>query len=150
MLNTHRTHCKIHVTVTRYGSHDTEDVPATQDSPPLDLVPLDCPMPEEDNESSDEYYEQTDTHHPLAELLEQFWQLKDQFPSLKSTTPQSTLTTDLIQLMDKLQHLAMMLQAAPQPSEEPVDKTMQACIKTLCATQIIKPHHNHAPWYPHI
>ena len=53
-------------------------------------------------ESSDEYCEETDTHCPLAELLEQFWQLKDQFASLKSTTPQSTPTAELTQLTDKL------------------------------------------------
>ena len=42
------------------------------------------------NESSDEFYEETDTHHPLPELLEQFQQLKDQFASLKSIAHQST------------------------------------------------------------
>ena len=71
----------------RYGSHDTEDVPATQNSDPLDLAPLEHTIPGGANESSDECCEETDTNHPLAELLEQFWQLKDQFTSLKSTTP---------------------------------------------------------------
>ena len=63
----------------------------------------------------------TDTHHPLAELLEQFWQLKDQFTSLKSTAYHSTSTTELTQLTDKLQHFTMILQlySAPLPSEEP-------------------------------
>ena len=73
----------------------TQDVPATQDSAPLDLVPPQYAMPEGDNESSNEYCEETDTHCPLAELLEQFWQLKDQFASVKSTTSQSTLMADL-------------------------------------------------------
>ena len=52
---------------TRYRSNDIEDVPATQDSAPLDLVPLEYP-----NESSNEYCEENDTYHPLVELLEQF------------------------------------------------------------------------------
>ena len=87
---------------TRYGRHDTVGIHANQDSAPLDLVPLKHPMPEEDNESSDEY--------PLDEHLEQFKQLKDQFANLKSTTPQFTPTAELTQLTDKLQHLTMMLQ----------------------------------------
>ena len=57
---------------TRYRSHDTEELAATQDLAPLDPVPPENPMPEEDNECSDEYCEETDTHHPLAELLKQF------------------------------------------------------------------------------
>ena len=56
---------------TRYESHDTEDVPTTQDSDPLELLPPKHTMPRGENESSDKYCEQTDTHHPLAELLEQ-------------------------------------------------------------------------------
>ena len=55
---------------TRYGSHDTEDIPAIQDSDSLDLAPLEHTMPEGDSESSDKYREETDTHCPLAELLE--------------------------------------------------------------------------------
>ena len=54
---------------TRYGTHDTEDVPDTENSTPLDLMPQDLPVPEVDNDSSDEYCEETDTHHPLADLL---------------------------------------------------------------------------------
>ena len=100
----------------RYGNHDTEDIPATQDSAPLDLVPPECIMPEGDNESSDEYCEETDTCHHLAELLEQFQQPKGQFSSLKSTTPQSTFTAELTQLTGKLQHLTMMLQLQSAPT----------------------------------
>ena len=51
---------------------DTEDVPATKESPPLDLAPPEHPMLEGDNKSSDKYCEETDTHCPLDELLEQF------------------------------------------------------------------------------
>ena len=40
-----------------------------------------------------------------------------------------------MQLMDKLQHLTMILQPANQPREEPVHKTMQAYTNTLHATQ---------------
>ena len=97
---------------TRYVSHYTEDIPSTKDSAPLDLVPQDQPMPEGGNDSSDEYCEETDTHHPLADLLEQFQQLKNQFASLKSTTPQST-HTELLYLTDKLNHLTVALQPAP-------------------------------------
>ena len=72
---------------TRYGSHDTEDIPAAQDSPPLDPVPPEHPMQEGDNELSDKYCEETNNYHPLAELLEQFCQCKDQFERLKSNVP---------------------------------------------------------------
>ena len=113
-----------------------EEIPATLDSSPLDLVPLKHTMSEGDNESSDIYWAETDTSHPLAELLEQFQQLKDQFASLKSTTPQSTPMAELMHLTEKLQHLTMMLHphSSPQPKEEPVHKTMQAYTDTLCAT----------------
>ena len=117
--------------VIRYGSHDIEDIPATQDSPPLDLTPTEHPMLEEDNELSDEYCEQTDTCHPLAEILEKFCQIKDQFISLKSTTPESTPTAELSQLTDKLQHLTMMLQPVHTPSEDhcrnPCRHTQKPC-----------------------
>ena len=94
-------------------------------------------MPRKDNESSDDYSEQTDTHHPLAELLEQFQQLQDQFAYLKSATHSPAPMTELMQLTDKLQHLTMMLQPHPmhQPNEEPVHKTMQAYMDTLHAIQ---------------
>ena len=47
---------------TRYRSHDTEDVLATQDSAPLDLVPPETPYARErEKDSSDEYCEETDT-----------------------------------------------------------------------------------------
>ena len=49
----------------RYRSHNTEDIPATQDSPPLGLVPQEHPMAEGNNESFDEYCEETDTPNPL-------------------------------------------------------------------------------------
>ena len=125
----------MHSRVTRSESHDTEDVPATQDSPLLDLVPQDHPMSEGDSNSYDEYCDETDTCCPLADPLEQFQQLKNQFSSLKSTTPLSTPTEELLQLTDKLQHLTMVLQPAPQSSEEPVHKTMEAYMDTLCTTQ---------------
>ena len=128
---------------TRYGSHVAEDGPASQDSVFLDLAPLEHPMPEGDIESSDEYCEETYTHCPLAELLEQFRQLKDQVASLKSTTPQATPAAELMQLTDKLQHLTMMLQPAQN----------HVCIHghLACNTQRIKPHHHHAPKiFPHL
>ena len=109
--------------VKRYGSKDTEDIPDTQDSTPLDLLPQDHPVLEGDNDSSDEYCEENDTYHSLADLLTQFQQLKNQFASLKSNTPQYTPIEELSQLTDKLQYLTMVLQPAPQSSEEPVHKT---------------------------
>ena len=95
--------------VTRYGSQDTEHIPDTEDPTSLDLMPQDHTVPEEDNESSNGYCEETDTYHPLADLLEQFQQLKNQFASLKPNTPQSTPTEELLQLIDKLQNLTMVL-----------------------------------------
>ena len=57
LLNTFGTCCKTHTIATRYESNDIEDVPATQISAALDLAPLKHPMPDRDNESSDEYCE---------------------------------------------------------------------------------------------
>ena len=62
--------------VSRYGSQATEDVPDIQDTTPWDLMPQDYPVLEGDNDSSNKYCEETDTGHPLADLLEQFQQLK--------------------------------------------------------------------------
>ena len=121
--------------VTRYRSQGTEDIPATLDSDSLDLVPQDHPVPEGDNDSSAEYCEETDAHNPLADQLEEFQQHKNQFASLKSTTHQSGPTEELLQLTDKLQHLTMVLQLAPQSSEEPVHKTMQVYTDSLHAMQ---------------
>ena len=61
---------KTHHMATRCGSKDTEDVADNQDSTLLDLMPQDHPVPEGDNNSSHEYCEETDTHHPLADLTE--------------------------------------------------------------------------------
>ena len=108
-------------------------------------------MTEGGNDSSNEYCKETDTHHPLADLVEQFQQLKKQFTSLKSNTPQSTSTQELLQLTNKLQHLTMVLQPAPKSSEKPVHKTMQAYMgHPVCNTERINSHHNHAPRYPQI
>ena len=72
LLHTFAMHHKTHCMVTRYGSQDKEDIADTQDSTPSDLVPQDHPVLEGDSDSSNEYCEETDTHHPLADLLEQF------------------------------------------------------------------------------
>ena len=98
-------------------------------------MPQDYPVLEGDNDSSDEYCEETGTCCPLADLLEQFQQHKNQFARLKSNTPQSTPTEELSQLTDELQYLTMMLQPLPQSSEEPVHKTKQAYTNTLHTTQ---------------
>ena len=71
---------------TRYGNHDTEDVHAPPDSTPLDIVPPDHTMPGQESESYDEYSKETDTHHPLAKLQEQFRKLEDQLTHLKCAT----------------------------------------------------------------
>ena len=115
---------------TRYRGQGTGDVPDFQGSTPLDLMPQDHSVPEGDNDSSDEYCEETDTCCPLADVLEQFYWLKNQ-----SNTPLSTHTEELLQLTDKLQHFTVVLQPAPQSSEEPVHMTMQAYMDTLHTTQ---------------
>ena len=107
-------HCKIHGMATRHEKQDTENVPDVQDSTALHLMPQDHPMPEEDNDSPNEYKE-TDTHCPLADLLEQFQQIKKQFASLTLALPSPHPQKKLLQLPDKLQHLIMMLQPAPSP-----------------------------------
>ena len=121
--------------VTRYRSQDTKDITDIKDSNLLDLMPQHHPMLEGDNYSSNEYCEETDSHHPLADLLEQFQQLKHQFASLKSNSPKTTPIEEMSQLTDKLQHLTMALQPASQSSEEHVHKTMQTYTDTLCTTQ---------------
>ena len=100
--------------VTRYGGQDTEGIPDTQDPTAMDLMLQDHPVTEGENDSSDEYCEETDTCCPLADLPEQFQQFKNQFASIKSNTSQSTLKEELSQLRDKLQHPTMVLQPAPQ------------------------------------
>ena len=114
-----------------------DDVPDIQDSGPLDLVPPDHTVPEGDNKSSIKYSEETDTHHQLAELLQQFWQFKDQFVSLKSATHAPTSMAELMQLTNILQPLTMTFQLhpAPQPNKEQLHKTMQAYMDILCTTQ---------------
>ena len=84
--------------VIRYGSQDTEDIPNTQDSTSLDLMPQDHPVLEGDNDSSNEYCEETDTHCHLADLLQWFQQLKNQIISINSSTPQSTPLEEQLQL----------------------------------------------------
>ena len=107
-------------------------------------------MPGGDNDLFDGCCEETDTCYPLADLLEQFQQLKNQFSNLKSTTLQSRPTEALSQLTDNLQHLTMGPQPAPESSEEPVHKTMQAYTYILHTIERIKSHHNHASGYLHI
>ena len=136
LLNTLGTYHKIHTTTTRYGNHDTEDAPAPNESASLDLVPPDHIMLRHDSDSSDEYSEETDTHHPLAELLEQFWQLQDQLAYLKSATHLPINTAELTQSADKLQHFTMMLQPHPTPhlKENPTHMTVHAYMDTVYAT----------------
>ena len=67
-------HHKKHGMVTRYGGQDTEDIPDTQDSTPLDFTLQDHYVPEGGNDMYNEHYEENDTCHPLADLLEQFQQ----------------------------------------------------------------------------
>ena len=86
-------------------------------------------MLEGDNDSSNEYFEEPDTCHPLAELIEQFKLLKNQFAHLKPNTPHSTPTEELLKFTDKLQHLTIVLQPAPSPMRN-------QCTKTCRHTQI--------------
>ena len=119
---------KTHTMTTRFESHGTEDVPATQDSALLYLVPSEHTMLKGDNESCDKYSEETDTVLALGELLEHFLQLKYLFASLKSANHQPTPMAEMMQLTDKLQHLTVMIHLHPvtQPNEEPIHKTVQA------------------------
>ena len=88
-----------------------------------------------DNESSNENSEETETHHPLAELL-QFQQFQNQLACLDSAIHPPTPMADLTQLTDKLQHLTMILQPHPttHPIEEPMHK-LSRLTDTLCTTQ---------------
>ena len=52
-----------------------EDISPTKDSAPLDLVPPEHILPNGDNKPFDEYCEETDTHCPLAELLEELQEI---------------------------------------------------------------------------
>ena len=136
LLNTSGMCHKTYTMTTRYRIYDMEDLPATQDSAPLDLAQLDHTMPEGDNESSDDYSEETDTCHPLAELLEQFQQLQP-ICLLEICHQPPTSAAELMQLTDKLQHLTMTLQPylTLQPNEEQVPKPMQTYMDTIHITQ---------------
>ena len=144
---------KTHTMTTKYGNHDMEDIPGTQDSAPLDLVPLDHTIPLGDYESSDENSKENNTCHPLDEFLEHFQQLQDQFACLKSATKPPTPTAELTQPTDKLQHLTMMLQIHPSPSllrnqcTKLCRHTWTPCVQH---TERGKPHHDHGPGYPKI
>ena len=90
----------------RYRNHDTEDVPVSQDTALLGIVPPDHIMSGRDNES----FEETETHHPLAELLEHLWQFQEQLTYFEPATHPTAHIAELTQLTDKLQHLTMTLQ----------------------------------------
>ena len=47
----------------------------------MDFAPPERTIPKGDNELSDTYCEEADTHHPLAELLEQCHCLKTNLPA---------------------------------------------------------------------
>ena len=129
-------HHKTHSMATRYRDHDTEDVPAPQDSTPLDLVSPDHTMPRYESESSDKCNEEPDTHLHLAELQEQFQQLWDQLTHLESSTNPPAHILELTQLTDRLQHLSITLQPYTTPS-----------LKRNPCTQLCK--HTHTPCMPH-
>ena len=62
LLNTYEMCHKTHGMVTRYGSQDTEGIPDTQDSTPFESHTTGPPCAAKgDNDSSDEYCEETDT-----------------------------------------------------------------------------------------
>ena len=92
------------------------------------------------------------THHPLAELLKQFWQLQDQFTHLKFATHPPTHTTELNQLTDKLQNLTMMLQLhqSSQPNKEPVTQLCKHTQTPCGHTERIKLHYILTTGYPHV
>ena len=74
----------------RYGGqiiiHNvTEDVPGPQDAAPLDNIPPNYSMPEQDGESSAKYSEDPNPCCDIAKLQEHFQQLKEQLPQLEPT-----------------------------------------------------------------
>ena len=71
----------------------------------------------------------------LDELLESSANLKTNLQNLQSTTPQSTPAAELSQFTDKPAAPHHGSSTSPQPSEEPVHKTMQAYTDTLHNTQ---------------
>ena len=79
---------------TGYENHNTEDVPAPQDSIPwtLDHKPHYAQTRKQENESSDKQSDEPDTHHHLAELQEQFQQLTGPVHPL-GTVPHLTMHT---------------------------------------------------------
>ena len=130
-----------------------EDVPASQDSAPLDLLPPDHTMPRRHIESFDGYSEESDTCCPLAEVLEQFWQLQDQFAHLKSAVHPPTHMLEVRQLTDKLQQPTMMLQPHPNPQPQlGTNGQNYAGIHghLVHCTERGKPHHDLAAGYSHI
>ena len=54
---------------------DTKDEPTPQNTAPLDNVPLNHSIPEQDGESSPKYSEDPNLHCNLAELQEHFQHL---------------------------------------------------------------------------
>ena len=116
--------------VTRYGNQDTDDVPDAKDSTPLHLMPQDHPMLEDDNDSSNEYCEETDTPPPLANLIDQLQQLEKQFSNLKLIPPSHThrRTVTVNSQVTASHHDAP---TSPPVSQEPVQKTMQVYTDTL-------------------
>ena len=87
LLNTFGICHKTHGMKTRNRSKDKEDISDIQDPTPLDFMPEDHHVLEGDNDSSDEYCEEINTHCPLADLLEQFQWLKNNLQVKNLTLP---------------------------------------------------------------
>ena len=116
---------------------DTEDPPAPQDTAPLDNIPPNHSMAEQDGESSTKYSESPDPYCDLAKLQKHFQQLKEWLTQLEPTANPHAHAKELAQLTNKLQQLTLTLQLhpTPRPLEEPLHTAMQKCTDTLYTTQ---------------
>ena len=152
LLNTFGMYRKTHSMVTRYGSHDTENIPPTQDSPPLDLAPEEHHMLKGDNESSEECCEETDTHYPLAELSENSVNLKTNSQAWNLPL----LNLHLQQSWHSSQINCSTSPWCPNHSQNPSQVRNQCknhldvYIHLAHHTERIKPHHNHVARHTHI
>ena len=147
LLNTFGMCDKTHGMMNRYGSHDTEDIPATQVSASLDLVPQDHPILERDNDTSGEYCEK-----------------------LTLATPQLTYYSRSRNWRTNLQvHFPISTHCHPCHSSQINNSTSPWCSSQppvqwgtsaqnhgdvhrhpACNAERIKPHNNNVPGYPHI
>ena len=150
LLNTFGMYHKTHGMATRYGSQETEDIPDSQDSNLLDLVPWDYPVLERDNYSSNEYCEDTDTCHPLAYLLVEFQQVKNQFASLNLTFPNPHPQRNCYNWQINCSITSWHSNQPPVQWGTSTQDHAAIHRHPACNKERVQSHHNYAPRYPHI